>query len=281
MFILKQAEDLKHFIFKERNAGKIIGLVPTMGALHQGHISLIKKSIEQSDMTICSIFVNPTQFNNKADFDKYPITLESDKKMLEDAGTTILFTPSVQDMYPIGLQDVKKYDIGYLDTVLDGKMRPGHFQGVCAIVHKLLEATKPHHLFMGEKDFQQCLVVQQLIKQEMLPTILHTCPTLREENGLAMSSRNMRLSIDGKQKAATIYKCLTSIKEKQLTHTFNELKQACIALLTAEGFETEYILLANAANLELITDFDKDKKMVVLIASKLEEVRLIDNLRIN
>jgi pantoate--beta-alanine ligase len=184
-------------------------------------------------------------------------------------------------MYPNGLQDVKKYDIGYLDTILDGKMRPGHFQGVCVIVHKLLEATQPHHLFMGEKDFQQCLVVKQLIAQEHLPVILHTCPTLREKNGLAMSSRNMRLSIEGKEKASTIYICMQKIKSEQTASSFLQLKETCLQELNKVGFDTEYILLADANTLELLENFDTSKKMVVLVASKLEDVRLIDNLRLN
>jgi pantoate--beta-alanine ligase len=189
--------------------------------------------------------------------------------------------PSVEEMYPNGMENIPIYDIGYLDTVLDGKFRPGHFNGVSLIVHKLLNAVKPHKLYLGEKDFQQCLVIKRMIALQNLQVEVITCPTLREADGLAKSSRNTRLSAEARAKASLIYKCLLFFKDSFNTTSFHQLQQNWIQKLTENGFDTDYILLANADNLELITEFDESKKMVVLIAAFLDGVRLIDNLRIN
>lgn len=276
MLIVKHIKDL-HKLLK-KHAGRI-GFVPTMGALHQGHISLIEHSIAENPLTICSIFVNPTQFNDKKDFDKYPNTIEEDIKKLTLAKTDVLFLPEVDEMYPEGIENTLQYNIGYLDTVLDGKFRPGHFNGVTAIVHKLLQAVNPTHLYTGEKDFQQCLVVKQLIEQHNIEVELITCPTLREPNGLAMSSRNTLLSIEARQKAAAIFEAMNQTMAQQHENSFNFLQQKALHLLEAVGFEPEYFLLANANTLELLQDFDHSLNMVVLVAAKIEGVRLIDNLR--
>lgn len=276
MLIVKHIKDL-HKLLKN-HAGRI-GFVPTMGALHQGHISLIEQSIAENPLTVCSIFVNPTQFNDKKDFDKYPNTIEEDIKKLSLAQTDILFLPEVDEMYPEGIENTLQYAIGYLDTVLDGKFRPGHFNGVTAIVHKLLQAVTPTHLYMGEKDFQQCLVVKHLIDQYNISVELVTCPTLREPNGLAMSSRNTRLSPEARQKASAIFEAMNETKAHQQMNSFEFLQQKALDSLKNVGFEPEYFLLANANTLELLQDFDHSLKMVVLVAAKIEGVRLIDNLR--
>jgi pantoate--beta-alanine ligase len=276
MLIVKHIKDLQK---RQQSDNFTIGFVPTMGALHQGHISLIMQSKAENQLTVCSIFVNPTQFNDKKDFDKYPITIEQDIEKLILAGTDILFLPEVEEMYPEGLDEQKQYDIGYLDTVLDGKFRPGHFNGVSMIVHKLLEAVDPTNLYMGEKDFQQCLVVKHLIEQKKLSVQLITCPTLRESNGLAMSSRNTRLSDQGRETASTIFDCLTYIKTHQTESEFAALQAYCLAKLTNAGFEPEYLLLADADSLHLIDSFEQATNKVVLVAAKLEGVRLIDNMR--
>jgi pantoate--beta-alanine ligase len=277
MLIFKHQSELKTALQPHHHD---LGFVPTMGALHRGHLSLIQRAKAENQLVVCSIFVNPTQFNDKSDFEKYPITLAQDLELLLEAGTDIVFLPSVKEMYPKGMEENVSYPIGYLDTVLDGKFRPGHFNGVSQIVHKLLLATEPSHLYMGEKDFQQCLVVKQLIHQFNLPVKLITCPTLRESDGLAMSSRNVRLTPEERLVAPSIYASLNRIKEMSKHSSFETLQHQALAELKTKGFETEYLLLANANTLELISDFDHSIDMVVLIASKLGSVRLIDNMRI-
>lgn len=276
MLLVKHIRDLRKRL--DAHQGRI-GFVPTMGALHEGHISLIQRSLAEQPLTVCSIFINPTQFNDPKDFEKYPVTLDRDIERLGLAGTDILFLPEVSEMYPKGTDTGIQYPIGYLDTVLDGQFRPGHFNGVSIIVHKLLNAVQPTHLYMGEKDFQQCLVVKQLIEQQHLPVELITCPTLREENGLAMSSRNMRLSPYGRGRASAMYQSLQFIRDGQKGKSFPVLQAEALQLQTQAGLEPEYLLLADADDLSLLSDFDAGKNMVVLAASRLEGIRLIDNLR--
>lgn len=276
MIVIKTQNELQAYL---KHHDKI-GFVPTMGALHQGHIGLIQRSMAENDITGCSIFVNPTQFNKQADFDKYPVTLEKDLELLLEVKCDFLFLPSVKEMYPEGISSTPTYDLGYLDTVLEGEHRPGHFNGVCNIVHKLLGAVMPNNLYMGEKDFQQCMVVKRLLEITSLPVNLIICPTLRADDGLAMSSRNMRLSDHARRKANTIYHCLQYIKENQGHASFVSLRNDCLEKLASNEFQTEYLILACADSLQILGDFEAGKKMVVLIASVLEGVRLIDNMRL-
>lgn len=276
MFIVKRAADLQKIT---ENQGHI-GFVPTMGALHRGHISLIEKSRDASQLTVCSIFVNPTQFNDPQDFIKYPKTLENDIYLLEKAGCDVLFLPEVSEMYPEGILNIRQYPIGYLDTILEGLHRPGHFNGVCAIVHKLLQTVNPNLLYLGEKDFQQCLVIQQLVQNESIPVEVQICPTTRLPNGLAMSSRNQRLSESGKELASAIYRNLKKIQANWQNESFSILRQQALNALQEASFETEYLELADANNLHPLSDFDASKLMVVLIATRLEGIRLIDNIKI-
>jgi pantoate--beta-alanine ligase len=277
MYIFKRIADLRQYL---KSATGSVGFVPTMGALHQGHISLIEHSVAENPITICSIFINPTQFNDPNDFEKYPITLSRDIEKLTRTGVNALFLPSVAEIYPAGIQHIPQYPIGYLDTVLEGEKRPGHFNGVCAVMQKLLEATSPNKLYMGEKDFQQCLVVKWLLHYLKSPIQLITCATLRENGILAMSSRNERLSAEGRAQAHLIYQSLSNIKQEQSHQSFTSLQQSTLNTLHQAGFDTEYLLLANADNLELLSDFTTNKPMVVLIATRLEGIRLIDNLRL-
>lgn len=277
MYIFKRIADLRQYL---ESATGSVGFVPTMGALHQGHISLIEQSITENPITICSIFINPTQFNDPNDFEKYPITLSRDIEKLTRTGVNALFLPSVAEIYPAGIQNIPHYPIGYLDTVLEGEKRPGHFNGVCAVMQKLLEATRPDKLYMGEKDFQQCLVVKWLLNYLQSPIQLITCGTSRENGILAMSSRNERLSAEGRAQAHLIYQSLSNIKQEQSHQSFTSLQQSILNRLQQAGFDTEYLLLANADNLELLSDFTTNKPMVVLIATRLEGIRLIDNLRL-
>jgi pantoate--beta-alanine ligase len=277
MYVFKTQNELRAYLTDKQK----IGFVPTMGALHDGHIQLIHQSTSENEYTGCSIFVNPTQFNNQHDFDKYPITHEKDMALLLKAGCDFLFLPVVDEMYPEGIKTQYSYDLGYIDTILEGSHRPGHFQGVCAIVHKLLLAVKPTHLYMGEKDFQQCMVVKRLLELTSMTVQLIICPTLRDEDGLAKSSRNTRLSSSARQQANGIYNCLKYIHDHYTTHSFDVLQHNCLEQLSTLGFTTEYIALADANNLTIMDTFDIDKKMVVLIAAVLEGVRLIDNMRLN
>lgn len=212
MILLKKAEDLSRWLEKRRSDGKSIGFVPTMGALHAGHISLIDISKQHTGVTVCSIFVNPTQFNDPKDFQKYPITIEKDIQLLEQAGTDVLYLPEVSEIYPGGVKDLEKYDLGSLESLLEGAFRPGHFQGVCQVMRRLLEAVRPDHLFMGQKDYQQCMVVRRLLEIIRLPTLLHPSPIIREPDGLAMSSRNVRLTTEQREQATAIYQALSRIK---------------------------------------------------------------------
>lgn len=280
MIIIKQASHLAAYINREKARQQQIGFVPTMGALHEGHLALIKQSKSDTGITVCSIFVNPTQFNSPSDYQKYPITLDKDVELLEAAGTDFLFLPSIAEMYPGGTANLEQYDLGYLETVLEGKYRPGHFQGVCQVMSRLLNMVQAHRLFMGQKDYQQCMVVKQLLKLINSPTQFVTCPTMREPDGLAMSSRNLRLSPDDRQKATTIYKALTLIKNQLQGNNWPEVQQQAQALLAGQGFKIDYVELADADTLELTTS-KKDKPLVTLIAAWLQDVRLIDNITID
>lgn len=278
MYIFKKTSELQLYL-KTRNSKP--GFVPTMGALHQGHVSLILQSKKENEISVCSIFINPTQFNDPKDFEKYPITIAADIEKLIAAGTDILFLPSVTEMYPQGTEEKQNYNLGFIDTELEGKFRPGHFQGVCTIVHKLLDAVIPANLYMGEKDFQQCMVVKKLISLINSNTTLHTCATLREPNGLAMSSRNERLSKENRQLASEIFESMKHIKSMMHAHSFHELQTEAINALHNKQIEPEYLLLCEADTLRELNDFDANCKMVLLIAAKIGDVRLIDNLRLN
>ena len=283
MVILKKPGELHDFLEIKRVEQKKIGFVPTMGALHAGHLSLVNEAIKQNDLIVCSIFVNPTQFNDPEDFKKYPVTIEKDILMFESSGCDVLFIPSVHDIYPTGTNGVKNYDLGFLETVLEGKFRPGHFQGVCQVVHRLLEIVLPDDLYVGQKDYQQCMVIKRLIELIGLKDKIkvHVCPTLREENGLAMSSRNARLLPADRIKAATIYASLRFIKENVKPGNTKEIRDEAKEKLSQNGFRTDYIEIADVTTLELVENWDGKQKIVVLAAAFINDVRLIDNIGIN
>jgi len=277
MKIFKDSASLGQWLLSDFNSGNS-GFVPTMGALHQGHISLIEKAKELSKVVVCSIFVNPTQFNDTKDFEKYPNTLEADIAMLIDAGCDALYLPAVSEIYPNGLKELEHYELGYLETVLEGSTRPGHFQGVMQVVSRLLDAVKPNVLYLGQKDFQQCMVLNKLVALKNIPVKIEVLPIQREADGLAMSSRNRRLTETQRAKAPLIYQCLVSIEAQQGIKPFEIVKKECLELLKDKGFEPEYIVLADADTLEVFEDYQPGKKMVALIATFLGEIRLIDNL---
>lgn len=279
MIIFKKAAALHQYITILKQQSKIIGFVPTMGALHKGHLSLIDASKAQCDVTVCSIFVNPTQFNDPKDFEKYPVTIEQDILLLTQTEADILFLPSVPEIYPNGINHLAHYDLGDIEMVLEGKYRPGHFQGVAQVVDRLLSIVQPDVLFLGRKDYQQCIVLNKLIELQQLPIRTAIQPTLREEDGLAMSSRNVRLSPTGRQKAVALYQTLLFIKENAFKKTVQQLIEEAHQRLLAGGFEKiDYISIADAATLQAISEWNQSNKLVILAAAFLDGVRLIDNI---
>lgn len=278
MIIFKYIHDISPYLDSLQQQGKVTGFVPTMGALHQGHISLVENALAQSDVTVSSIFVNPTQFNDPTDFEKYPVTIEQDIDMLEKAGCQVLFLPSVKEMYPEGLTDGTHYQLGYLETVLDGAYRPGHFQGVCRVVEKLLRIVHPDKMLLGQKDYQQCMVLTKMVELKQLSTSIVICPTQRETDGLAMSSRNTRLTTAYREKAPVIYQCLQFIQKEIKPGDITALRQQALDKLVAAGFKPDYIEIANAGTLELLDQWDGKTPLVALAAAFAGDVRLIDNL---
>jgi len=281
MITFKKRIDISNYIVNYKKTSGKIGFIPTMGALHKGHISLIEASKKTDTLTICSIFVNPTQFNNSADFEKYPVTIEKDIDMLEKAGCNVLFLPSVEEIYPADSSTTLPYELGFIETVLDGKYRPGHFQGVCNVVQRLLDIVQPNTIYLGQKDYQQCMIIKKLTELIQSPTQIIICPTLRESDGLAMSSRNMRLTSVERMKAVKISEVLLFIKQEIKPGNLQDLKQRCINYLTNEGYNVDYVEIADATNLTLLQNWDGKTKLVALVAAFLNEIRLIDNRIVN
>lgn len=279
MVIFRKADDVQQYLAK---AAQPIGYIPTMGALHAGHTSLIRQARKDGRLTVCSIFVNPTQFNDPEDFRLYPVTTDADIALLLEAGCDVLFLPDEQAVYPFGTVMATAYSFGSLEDMLEGAHRPGHFRGVGQVVGRLLEIMQPHYLYMGQKDYQQCMVIKKLIEAMGLEgkTELIICPTVREEDGLAMSSRNRRLTEPQRTLASVIYQCLISIQSKAGILPFSLVQKECLDLLRQKGFDPEYVELADADSLEPLSDYDSSRNMVALIAAKLGKVRLIDNMLI-
>ncbi len=277
MILIKNIERLKVELDRHQKMGKQVGFVPTMGALHAGHISLIERANIENEISVCSIFVNPTQFNNATDLLKYPITIEADIDKLEKAGCGILFLPSVEEMYPKGEKNLH-YELGFLETILEGKYRPGHFQGVCIIVDKLLAAVTPTTLYLGRKDYQQCMVIAKMMQWRNYDTRLTICDTIREKDGLAMSSRNMRLNEVERKQALKIIESLTFIKENIKKGNIEQVKKDATLFLESNGYRVDYTEIADAETLTLQHEWDGEKKLVALVAAYINEVRLIDNI---
>ncbi len=283
MIVFKKPDALHDFLKQKRKIQTRIGFVPTMGALHSGHLSLIEKSKAQSGFTVCSIFVNPTQFNDPEDFAKYPVTPEMDIYQLEATGCDAVLIPSVQDIYPEGTSVARQYDIGFLETVLEGQYRPGHFQGVCRVMHRLLEIVLPDYLYLGQKDYQQCMVIKKLLELIGLHenTEVVICPTVREPGGLAMSSRNARLNEEERKRASAVSEALRFIKENLEPGDISSFKSKAEQMLEEKEFSLDYIEIADAASLSAVGNWDGKQKLVALAAVFLNKVRLIDNMLIN
>lgn len=277
MIIFKTAKALQAHLLQQKRKTNPVGFVPTMGALHPGHLSLVAASKKDNAVTVCSIFVNPTQFNNHEDFTNYPSTIEKDIELLISVGCDVLFLPSVTEIYPPEHQK-KIYPLGRMEELLEGHYRPGHFQGVCEVVDRLLELVDPQVLYLGQKDYQQCMVVAKMIqltgRQDKVR--LEIVPTMREENGLAMSSRNMRLSPEERIHALLISQQLLSIKEHFYKKPLLQLKEEAATNLQRQGFTVDYVEIAEGETLEP-ADTPQDGQ-VALIAATIGKVRLIDNM---
>ena len=278
MIIFKHPKDLQSYLQNGEIDPNSIGFVPTMGALHNGHISLIQTARVENSLVVASIFVNPTQFTEQLDFEKYPSSIEADILKLEQAGCDILFLPSVIDIYPNGSNSVRQYNLGLLDTILEGKYRPGHFQGVCQIVHLLLDIISPGKLYLGQKDYQQCLVIKKMIDILRKDTSVIICPTLRETDGLAMSSRNVRLTPTEREIAPHLIKLLNYIKENTKAGDLENIQQIAKKRLTEKGIKVDYVVIANPLTLEKIEFWDGKSPLLALVAAYINQVRLIDNL---
>lgn len=281
MIIYKKSDQLSSYLSQQKKSGRKIGFIPTMGALHEGHISLLQMARDSDDLTICSIFVNPTQFNNPDDLKHYPVTIEKDIELLHSNHCSILFLPSVEEIYPP--EHIKKtYPLGEMETILEGKYRPGHFQGVSEVVERLLKIVHPDHLYMGQKDFQQCMVINKLIQilhlENQIKLII--APTLREKDGLAMSSRNQRLNQDERNLSTAIYKELSQIKKEISTEEFSRLKEKARKNLESKGFKVDYIEISHVSDLSPAPNYNQ-RKLVVLAAAYIGKIRLIDNLLLN
>jgi pantoate--beta-alanine ligase len=280
MIIFKKAADVQQYLEQSRQENKTIGFVPTMGALHDGHLSLIQASKTETGLTVSSIFVNPTQFNDPKDFEKYPITLEPDIYKLEQNNCDVLFLPPLKEIYPGGIELRKHYDLGYLDNILEGAYRPGHFQGVCAVVEKLLLIVQPTILYLGQKDYQQYMVIKRLVElmnSDQKP-VVKFCPIVREKDGLAMSSRNMRLNEEEREKATTIFKALEFLENNIDKDSLSHLKERAKKMLEEAGFKVDYVEIARAENLQPVKDLSNQSTIIALIAAYLNEIRLIDNM---
>ena len=260
-----------------RSEGKTIGLVPTMGALHEGHLSLVKQCIADNDVCIVSIFVNPTQFNNKEDLKKYPRNLERDCEYLKSVGVGVIFAPSVDEVYPE--PDTRQFDFGQLDKVMEGEHRPGHFNGVAQVVSRLFDIVKPDRAYFGEKDFQQLAIIREMVKQLKLDINIVPMPIVREVSGLALSSRNERLTATQKEVAVNISKVLAESKEWMKTSSVEEVIKAVTTTLDSfTELKVEYYEIVDGYTLQSVTDWKDSDYIVGCIAIFCGEVRLIDNI---
>jgi pantoate--beta-alanine ligase len=277
MIVLQTIQDVLNW--RKEQPISSLGFVPTMGALHQGHLSLVDQSLAENDTTIVSIFVNPTQFNDVNDFNNYPHTIEKDMALLRDLSISAVFIPSVAEMYP----EIQKesFYTPILTETLEAKMRPGHFDGVITIIRKLFDLVQPHKVYLGEKDFQQLSIISAWVKKESRSEIIVPCPTLREANGLAMSSRNVRLTELGREKASLIYHILKSTKEQKHLNTPPELEiWARSEFALHPEFELEYFEIIDAHTFAPLADWEDSNQAIAVTAAFIEGVRLIDNLRL-
>ena len=278
MKLVQTIKELQSELDALRSEGKTIGLVPTMGALHAGHASLVKRAVAENDVVVVSDFVNPTQFNDKNDLAKYPRTLDADCELLEKVGAAFVFAPSVEEIYPE--PDTRQFSYAPLDTVMEGRFRPGHFNGVCQIVSKLFMIVNPTRAYFGEKDFQQLAIIREMVRQMKYPLEIVGCPIVREEDGLALSSRNARLSAEERKNALRISQTLFESRTFGASHTVAETQKFVEdTIAAAPGLRLEYFELVDGNTLQKITDWEETSYAVGCITVFCGEVRLIDNIK--
>ena len=278
MKLVHTVSELRQELDIQRKAGKKIGFVPTMGALHEGHASLVRYAVAENEIVVVSVFVNPTQFNDKNDLLKYPRTLEADCELLEKEGADYVFAPSVEEIYPE--PDTRQFSYAPLDTVMEGKFRPGHFNGVCQVVSKLFMMVEPDKAYFGEKDFQQLAIIREMVKQMNFPLQIVGCPIVREEDGLALSSRNTRLSAQEREFALNISKTLFRSKEFAASHSVEETQQFVEeSIASSEGLQLEYFEIVDGLTLQRIENWEDTDYVVGCITVFCGEVRLIDNIK--
>ncbi len=278
MTIIETVHSLRDVLQGKRDTGITVGFVPTMGALHEGHATLVKQCVRENDVTVVSVFVNPTQFNNPDDLRLYPRTPEEDWQLLESIGTDIVFAPTVGEMYPE--PDSRQFDFGEMGKVMEGAFRPGHFNGVAQVVSKLFEIVQPHVAYFGEKDFQQLAIVKKMVQQLKLPVKVMGVPTVRESRGLALSSRNQRLSEEEKKNASSIYRILSEsvflMSQKSPNEVSSWVKEA---INNVPGLRVEYFVIADAYSLQPISNWKEADEVIGCTAVYCGDVRLIDNIR--
>jgi pantoate--beta-alanine ligase len=276
MVVFEKIAETRKQLESFRISGSDVGFVPTMGALHKGHIDLVRRSCNENDITGCSIFVNPIQFNNQEDLNKYPRTLPEDLQMLEEAGCNLVFVPSVEEMYPEPVEE--KYNFGDLEKVMEGAHRPGHFNGVAVVVKKLFDIIQPDRAYFGEKDFQQLRIIQSLVKMKEIPVEIVPCPTVREADGLAMSSRNRRLSAEERAVAPEIHRTLQFARELAKKMPVAEVIDICEKRLEVKGFRVDYFEIADIETLQPLKNWEGSPGGIACVAAFLGPVRLIDNM---
>lgn len=281
MKIFESIAELRRHLELQRKKGSNIGLVPTMGALHQGHARLIRESVQACDLTVCSIFVNPTQFNNPDDLLKYPNQIDADQKLLEQEGCDVLFKPKTDEVYP-GEDECLKISFGPMEEVLEGEFRPGHFSGVGVVVLKLLNMVRPERAYFGQKDLQQLAIIKKLVKDLNVPVDIISVPTVREPSGLAMSSRNLRLSDQEKSIATHLYQGMQNLKQAiksgiSVAHAIAEVKAE---LARVADFKLEYLAVVDSHTMRSVGDLDDSLWISACAAAYVGEVRIIDNLYI-
>jgi pantoate--beta-alanine ligase len=278
MQIAVNTEELDKILDPFREKDMPVGFVPTMGALHEGHISLIELAKKDNRIVVSSIFVNPTQFNDPADLKRYPRPIEEDKKMLEAAGCDVLFMPTVEQMYPGGDFSTLQDDFGLLDKVMEGKSRPGHFAGMITIVNKLFMAVKPHNAYFGQKDYQQLAIIKRFIEKHVIPINIISCPIVREADGLAMSSRNRLLTAEERKHAALIPKTMFRVKELWAKDSVTDIKRFVENEFAQDGYlKLDYFEISDARTLQPIENKEPNKQAVACIAIFDGKIRLIDN----
>ena len=279
MLIIKEAGELEQYVVRAKNNGRSIGFVPTMGALHQGHLSLVERCVKENDESVVSVFVNPTQFNNANDLATYPRTEEEDARLLAEAGVSVVFMPSVETVYPNGTERDHEFDLGAAAEVMEGKYRPGHFQGVAQVVSRLFLLVRPDRAYFGEKDFQQIAVIRNMVRSEGIKVEIVACPIKRADDGLALSSRNALLTPEQRKVAPEIHAALMESKAYMLDHSLQATRETVVDRLNAvPGMRVEYFEIVDAETMQPVDDWAEARWIVGCITVYCGAVRLIDNI---